>query len=153
MKCATTFDMVWFALGALGGLLSLLNGKGQGIGTVVISGLCLFYAWKAYSTSNNSTDGEKLTFFKCYKNFRLVLIWLHFIIAAVALVWGVVLIVSSGSTSGDKQLVFTLGAVSIAAAGILSIPGFVFWSTQKGINADILALEQHQATHGMNPAL
>ena len=132
--------------------MTILNGQIVGVLTVIVAGFCLFYAVKANRTAKNATDGEKLTFFKCYSNYRAVLMWLYFVLAAFFVGFGIVVAIQTNFMSGNRQYAGYFAMMLFVIGGMLSIPGFIFYSTQKSLDSEVLQLEQQQAPQGMNPA-
>ena len=133
---AATVDMVWFTFQAASfltclGYLLEYDPTNPIIYTAVYF-VCFCFAWKAYHISTGASNSSKLSFFKCYKIFRMV-VMVFCIVEAAASVY---------NTFGKKYLYgpFQLSLVGIHTFLTLAA-AYAICRTDNNIKSDLTLLE------------
>ena len=143
LEGASVVDMVWFSfLTAFYFALFCIKDEGSMLIFLSVFAIRFFFGWIGYKTSNKGSRLDKLSYFKCYKIFRMIEMGFFFIVGAVFMVLSLKDLLENRNSFREIHW----GLVHLLLSCIvLAGPSFTY-CTNKGLEADLRALESELST-------
>ena len=145
VRLAAMIDIIWIGLGFLMSFSTVFESYqqhstrfGLHFAQMMVWGIQLAFACRAYIVATSKTLTEIFLFFGCYRSYRLIVMWIYIGIAVIVAMFGAGLCILNFR---DEEL-FYYGVALILGASLIPIPSYIICCTQPQLDANLETIKK-----------